>query len=105
VVEKNWKLPSNISIEALMGKLRGEYSEPVLIELYVGADDKNSSINILQVNPYPAPRHSKPSQACWLSQRNRELRKFMGAFCIFHFTAGSASFGIAKSRLLSEAEQ
>lgn len=32
-----------------MGKLRGEYSEPVLIELFVGADDKNSSINILQV--------------------------------------------------------
>jgi membrane metallo-endopeptidase-like protein 1 len=33
-----------------MGRLRGEYSEPVLIELYVGADDKNSSINILQVS-------------------------------------------------------
>lgn len=32
-----------------MGALRGDYSEPVMIELYVGADDKNSSINILQV--------------------------------------------------------
>ncbi|KAG5682753.1 hypothetical protein PVAND_012086 [Polypedilum vanderplanki] len=49
VVEKNWK-PPNMSIEMLMGKLRGEYSEPVLIELYVGADDKNSSINILQLD-------------------------------------------------------
>jgi neprilysin len=49
VVEPNWKQP-NISIEKLMGRLRGEYSEPVLIELYVGADDKNSSINILQVS-------------------------------------------------------
>lgn len=48
VVETNWK-PPNVSIERLMGRLRGEYSEPVLIELYVGADDKNSSINILQV--------------------------------------------------------
>ena len=48
VIEPNWK-PPNISIEKLMGTLRGEYSEPVLIELYVGADDKNSSINILQV--------------------------------------------------------
>lgn len=48
VIEPNWK-PPNISIEKLMGILRGEYSEPVLIELYVGADDKNSSINILQV--------------------------------------------------------
>lgn len=48
VIEANWK-PPNMSIEKLMGKLRGEYSEPVLIELFVGADDKNSSINILQV--------------------------------------------------------
>lgn len=39
-----------MTIESLMGKLRGEYSEPVLIELFVGADDKNSSINILQVS-------------------------------------------------------
>lgn len=49
VIEKNWK-PPNVSIEKIMGRLRGEYSEPVLIELYVGADDKNSSINILQVS-------------------------------------------------------
>ncbi len=49
VLEKNWK-PPNTSIEKLMGCLRGEYSEPVLIELYVGADDKNSSVNILQLD-------------------------------------------------------
>lgn len=28
----------------------GEYSESVLIELFVGADDKNSSVNIIQVS-------------------------------------------------------
>lgn len=33
-----------------MGRLRGEYSEPVLVEFYVGADDKNSSSNILQLD-------------------------------------------------------
>lgn len=49
VIEPNWK-PPKISIENLMGRLRGEYSEPVLLEIYVGADDKNSSINILQVS-------------------------------------------------------
>lgn len=48
VIEKDWK-PPTFSIEQLMGRLRGEYSEPVLIEQYVGADDKNSSVNILQV--------------------------------------------------------
>jgi len=50
VIEDKWKAPVNMSIEKLMGTLRGDYSEPVLIELYVGADDKNSSINILQVS-------------------------------------------------------
>jgi neprilysin len=48
VIEPNWKPPSR-SIENLMGTLRSEYSEPVLIELYVGTDDKNSSLNVLQV--------------------------------------------------------
>lgn len=47
---ESWR-PPNTTIEKLMGFLRGEYSEPVLIELYVGADDKNSSVNILQVSP------------------------------------------------------
>lgn len=48
VTEKDWKIPE-FSIEYLLGHLRGEYSEAVLIELYVGADDKNSSVHILQV--------------------------------------------------------
>jgi hypothetical protein len=52
-----------MSIENLMGKLRGEYSEPVLIELFVGADDKNSSINILQVR--------------------KKLKKSLGTFSIY----------------------
>lgn len=49
VAVKNWTPPA-FSIEYLLGRLRGEYSEPVLVELYVGADDKNSSVNILQVS-------------------------------------------------------
>ncbi|KXJ83405.1 hypothetical protein RP20_CCG007116 [Aedes albopictus] len=49
VIEQNWTLP-NTSIEHLIGTLRGVYSEPVLVELYVGADDKNSSRNILQID-------------------------------------------------------
>uniref|UniRef100_A0A182REY2 Neprilysin, neutral endopeptidase 1 n=1 Tax=Anopheles funestus TaxID=62324 RepID=A0A182REY2_ANOFN len=49
VIEKNWTVP-NTSIEHLLGKLTGEYDEPGLVELYVGADDKNSSMNIIQVD-------------------------------------------------------
>lgn len=48
VAVKNWTPPA-FSIESMLGRLRGEYSEAVLVELYVGADDKNSSVNILQV--------------------------------------------------------
>ena len=49
VTMKNWTPPA-MSIEILMGKLRGEYSEAGLVELYVGADDKNSSAYILQLD-------------------------------------------------------
>lgn len=48
VTVKDWQPPA-FSIETLLGRLRGEYSEPVMMELFVGADDKNSSANILQV--------------------------------------------------------
>uniref|UniRef100_A0A182JER4 Uncharacterized protein n=1 Tax=Anopheles atroparvus TaxID=41427 RepID=A0A182JER4_ANOAO len=49
VIEKNWTVPES-SIEHLLGKLTGEYDEPGLVELYVGADDKNSSMNIIQID-------------------------------------------------------
>lgn len=49
VTETDWK-PPTFSIEYLLGHLRGEFSESVLLEVYVGADDKNSSVNILQID-------------------------------------------------------
>ncbi|XP_058459851.1 neprilysin-1-like [Malaya genurostris] len=49
VTEQQW-VPPTTSVEYLLGLLRGVYSEPVLVELYVGADDKNSSRNILQID-------------------------------------------------------
>lgn len=91
VIEPDWK-PPNISIETLMGKLRGEYSEPVLIELYVGADDKNSSINILQVSPNI---HKKTFFV---------LLQFILISACFHLV-GSASSGFAFKRLLSQVKQ
>lgn len=48
VTKSDWEPPA-FSIEALLGRLRGEFSEPVLMDLFVGADDKNSSVHILQV--------------------------------------------------------
>lgn len=49
VIERDWKPPKTLKKEHLFGRLRGEFSESVIIELFVGADDKNSSRNIIQV--------------------------------------------------------
>ncbi|XP_026480017.1 neprilysin-1-like [Ctenocephalides felis] len=49
VLDDNWQLP-NFTLETLLGRLRSDYSEPILIELYVGADDKNSSAHIIQLD-------------------------------------------------------
>lgn len=49
VLEKNWS-PPNQTIERLLGKLRGEFNEHFIVSILVGPDDKNSSVNILQVN-------------------------------------------------------
>jgi membrane metallo-endopeptidase-like protein 1 len=50
VAQREWS-PPPFSMEQLLGRLRGEYNERVLIDQWVGPDDKNSSVNILQVRP------------------------------------------------------
>lgn len=49
VLERNWS-PPNRTIEQLLGRLRGEFNEHFIVSILVGPDDKNSSVNILQVN-------------------------------------------------------
>ncbi|PBC26987.1 Membrane metallo-endopeptidase [Apis cerana cerana] len=49
VVGPSWK-PPPYSVEVLLGRLRGQYNEGVLLEQWVGPDDKNSSANILQLD-------------------------------------------------------
>ncbi|CAH1396574.1 unnamed protein product [Nezara viridula] len=49
VVGANWTPPST-SLEHLLGMLRGLYNEVVIIEQWVGPDDKNSSANIVQLD-------------------------------------------------------
>nr|CAD7394954.1 unnamed protein product [Timema cristinae] len=49
VTVRNWE-PPPFPVETLLGRLRGEFNEGVLIEQWVGPDDKNSSVNILQLD-------------------------------------------------------
>ncbi|XP_033327522.2 neprilysin-1 [Megalopta genalis] len=45
----SWK-PPPYPIEVLLGRLRAEYNEGVLLEQWVGPDDMNSSANIIQLD-------------------------------------------------------
>lgn len=52
VLDPNWaetRTAALDSVESLLGRLRGELNQGVLVEQWVGPDDKNSSVNIIQV--------------------------------------------------------
>lgn len=49
VIETNWR-PPDYNIEVLLGRLKKEFNEGIIIEPWVGPDDKNSSVNILQLD-------------------------------------------------------
>lgn len=44
----DWQ-PPMFPLEILLGKIKGTLNEGILIEQWVGPDDKNSSVNIIQV--------------------------------------------------------
>ena len=51
VLDPDWKVRSDQSVESLLGHMRGQFNQGVLVEQWVGPDDKNSSVNIIQVAP------------------------------------------------------
>lgn len=68
VLDPNWtesKAGKLESVESLLGRLRGELNQGVLVEQWVGPDDKNSSVNIIQVSA------NRP--ACYTVRLLREL--------------------------------
>lgn len=48
VAVENWQPPPE-DVEVILGRARRDYNEGVLVEMWVGPDDKNSSVNIIQV--------------------------------------------------------
>lgn len=62
VLDPGWSEPKAGklgSVESLLGRLRGELNQGVLVEQWVGPDDKNSSVNIIQVTRH-LPRFTNP---------------------------------------------
>ncbi|EEB19528.1 endothelin-converting enzyme, putative [Pediculus humanus corporis] len=73
VATKGWT-PPTLSVETLLGKLRGDFNEGVLIEQWVGPDDKNSSVHILQLDQMQL---ALPSRDYYLKPNsNVELRAY-----------------------------
>ncbi|KAL1137603.1 hypothetical protein AAG570_009299 [Ranatra chinensis] len=66
VVGPSWT-PPNRSLEELLGTMRGLYNEGVIIEQWVGPDDKNSSANIVQLDQMSL---GLPSRDYFLKQNN-----------------------------------
>lgn len=49
VADKRWSSKANFSMEVLLGQLKHELNEGILFEVWVGPDDKNSSLHVIQV--------------------------------------------------------
>ena len=48
VIDKKWTEKKFI-LENVLGDMRGKYNAPILLDVWIGPDDKNSSVNIIQV--------------------------------------------------------
>ncbi|EZA54238.1 Membrane metallo-endopeptidase-like protein [Ooceraea biroi] len=76
VMGEAWK-PPPYPLEVLLGRLRGEYNEGVLMEQWVGPDDKNSSANILQVRRQNQMQLALPSRDYYLKKSSEaELKAY-----------------------------
>ncbi|XP_076318577.1 neprilysin-1-like [Tachypleus tridentatus] len=71
VTSRNWTEPS-WPIEKLLGLLRGDYNMGIIIEQWVGPDDKNSSVNIIQLDQMPL---GLPSREYYLKRSSERERK------------------------------
>ncbi|KAL0112027.1 hypothetical protein PUN28_013327 [Cardiocondyla obscurior] len=72
VVGSSWRPPS-YPLEVLLGRLRGEYNIGVLLEQWVGPDDKNSSANILQLDQMQL---ALPSREYYLKVSEVQLKAY-----------------------------
>ncbi|XP_013793456.1 membrane metallo-endopeptidase-like 1, partial [Limulus polyphemus] len=71
VTNSKWEAPS-WPIEELLGALRGNYNLGIVVEQWVGPDDKNSSMNIIQLDQMPL---GLPSREYYLKASSERERK------------------------------
>lgn len=71
VTNANWS-ESSWTIERLLGHLRGDYNQGIIVEQWVGPDDKNSSVNIIQLDQTSL---GLPSRDYFLNEDSAKERK------------------------------
>ncbi|XP_052270674.1 neprilysin-1-like isoform X2 [Dreissena polymorpha] len=62
VIDASWQ-ESKFVLEDALGDLRGQYNAPILVDVWIGPDDKNSSVNIIQLDE---PMLGMPSRDYYL---------------------------------------
>ncbi|XP_015789311.1 neprilysin-1-like isoform X1 [Tetranychus urticae] len=68
VTNKKWTKP-NWSFEELLGRLRGDYNQGIIIEQWIGVDDRNSSLHIIQIDQMSL---GLPSQDYYLNPSSKK---------------------------------
>ncbi|GFT82831.1 neprilysin-1 [Nephila pilipes] len=71
VSERDWEEPE-WPLEHLLGQLRGDYNQGIIIEQWVGPDDKNSSVNVIQLDQMT---FGLPSREYFLKESSDRERK------------------------------
>ncbi|PVD37052.1 hypothetical protein C0Q70_04045 [Pomacea canaliculata] len=66
IILENWD-SSSFVLEEVLGNIRLKYNAPILIGSWVGADDKNSSLNIIQLDQ---PGLGMPSREYYLQAKS-----------------------------------
>lgn len=53
VAGQNWSELNTLSIESLFGRMKRQLNDAVIFELWIGPDDKNSSVHVIQASSVP----------------------------------------------------
>ncbi|XP_052821500.1 neprilysin-1-like [Mya arenaria] len=86
VIDKKWRA-DNFVLEDVLGDMLGKYNAPILIDVWIGPDDKNSSINILQLDE---PALGMPSREYYLHDQNSpDVRAYLKYMCDVAYLLGA----------------
>ncbi|KAL3861753.1 hypothetical protein ACJMK2_007776 [Sinanodonta woodiana] len=97
VIDSKWT-DAKFVLEDILGNIRGHYNSPVLIDAFIAADDKNSSVNIIQLEQ---PELSMPSRDYYLKDNSS---RYMRAYLTYMIDIATL-LGAEKNTAIKEMKQ